>query len=164
MIEKQLLFVCLGNICRSPAAEAVMTDKIKTSGLDHLISCDSAGIIGFHSGAPADARMQMHAIRRGYKLPSISRQVKPKIDFNRFDMVIGMDDQNIKDLKALSRSEKDKKKIFLMTDFCLKMTFNHVPDPYYGDNEDFELVLDILQDACDGLLEYLKTQNRLGKK
>ena len=156
MIEKQLLFVCLGNICRSPGAEAVMRGKVEKSGLSRQIICDSAGILGFHSGAQADARMQKHAGKRGYKLTSISRQVKPATDFDRFDMIIGMDDQNMVDLNALARTEADRKKIFRMTDFCTQIKYNHVPDPYYGEGDGFELVLDLLEDACNGLIKYLE--------
>ena len=155
MTEKKLLFVCLGNICRSPAAEAVMTGKLKVAGRDGQISCDSAGIIGYHSGSQADVRMRKHAHRRGYSVTSISRQVKSAVDFDRFDMIIGMDDQNIKDLHKLIRSSEDQKKIFRMTDFSSQSAYTHIPDPYYGGAEGFELVLDLLEDACDGLLEYL---------
>lgn len=160
MIEKHLLFVCLGNICRSPGAEAVMKDKINTAGWELKVLCDSAGIIGSHSGEPADARMRKHALRRGYTLASLSRQVKPESDFNHFDMIIGMDDQNIKDLNALARSDDDRKKIFRMTDFSTQKQYNHIPDPYYTGHEGFELVLDLLEDACDGLMVHLNRENR----
>lgn len=160
MVGKHLLFVCLGNICRSPSAEAVMNGKLKAIGWEQRILCDSAGIIGFHSGEPADARMRKHALKRGYALTSLSRQVNQDSDFDRFDMIIGMDDQNIKDLIALARSEDDRKKIFRMTDFSTQKIYNHVPDPYYTGNDGFELVLDLLEDACDGLVEHLKGESR----
>lgn len=156
MVEKQVLFVCLGNICRSPGAEAVMRGKVERGGWTRQIVCDSAGIIGFHSGSPADARMQKHARQRGYKLTSISRQINADSDFKKFDMIIGMDDQNIIDLNVLARSESDRKKIFRMTDFCTQFSHNSVPDPYYGEGEGFELVLDLLEDACSGLIKYLE--------
>jgi len=160
MIEKHLLFVCLGNICRSPGAEAVMNSLLKKGGHDKNVFCDSAGIIGSHSGEHADARMRKLAYVRGYKLTSTSRQVVPESDFDRFDMIIGMDDQNIKDLISLSRSENDRKKIFRMTDFSTQLKFKHIPDPYYGGNEDFELVLDLLEDACGGLIVHLDKESR----
>jgi len=160
MVGKHLLFVCLGNICRSPSAEAVMNGKLKTIGWERRILCDSAGIIGVHSGEPADARMRKHALKRGYALTSIARQVKPDSDFDQFDMIIGMDDQNIKDLNALARSESDRRKIFRMTDFRTQKIYNYVPDPYYSGNDGFELVLDLLEDACDGLMEHLKGESR----
>ncbi len=155
MIKSRLLFVCLGNICRSPAAEAVMTEKLKIAGKEQHATCDSAGIIGFHAGAKADARMRKHALRRGYVLTSRSRQVRADVDFDRFDMIIGMDDQNIKDLNSIARSSDDHGKIFRMTDFCSQSNYNFIPDPYYGDSDDFELALDLLEDACDGLMDYL---------
>jgi len=160
MIGKHLLFVCLGNICRSPGAEAVMNSKLKTVGWERRILCDSAGIIGFHAGEPADARMRKHALKRGYVLTSLSRQVNQDVDFDRFDMIIGMDDQNINDLNALARSEDDRKKIFRMTDFCTQKIYNYVPDPYYSGIDGFELVLDLLEDACDGLLLFLKGESQ----
>ncbi len=158
MVAKKLLFVCLGNICRSPAAEAVMTGKLKDAGKDQYIVCDSAGTIGFHSGAQADVRMRKIGLERGYPVTSISRKVKAEVDFDRFDMIIGMDDQNIKDLTSLARSDDDKTKIFKMTDFCTKSRYTYVPDPYYGEEKDFELVVDLLEDACDGLLNYLDAE------
>jgi protein-tyrosine phosphatase len=155
-MQKRILFVCLGNICRSPSAEAVMNGFIKREDLENEIQCDSAGILSYHAGEPADKRMQKHAVKRGYRLTSISRPVNPKVDFDHFDMIIGMDDQNIRDLKSLARNQKDLEKIFRMTDFCRENQFDAVPDPYYGGEQGFELVLDILEDACKGLLDYLK--------
>ena len=158
MIEKKVLFVCLGNICRSPAAEAVMSGKLVKAGKEKQIICDSAGILGYHSGEKADVRMRKHARQRGYNVTSISRQVKSGSDFDHFDMIIGMDEQNIKDLNLLARSSADLKKIFRMTDFSTQSSYDHIPDPYYGGSEGFELVLDLLEDACDGLLEYLRNK------
>ena len=159
MISKHLLFVCLGNICRSPSAEAVMKSKLKNLGMDRLISCDSAGILGLHSGEAADVRMQKHALVRGYKLTSVSRKIDPESDFDYFDLIIGMDDQNIKDLNSLARCEDDQKKIYRMTDFSKQKVYNYIPDPYYSGDEGFELVLDLLEDSCDGLILYLTRGN-----
>ena len=159
MISKHLLFVCLGNIWRSPSAEAVMKSKLKNLGLERLISCDSAGILGLHSGEAADVRMQKYALVRGYKLTSVSRKIDPKSDFENFDMIIGMDDQNIKDLNSLARCEDDQKKIYRMTDFSKQKVYNCIPDPYYSGTEGFELVLDLLEDSCDGLILHLNHGN-----
>lgn len=153
---KQILFVCLGNICRSPSAEAVMNGLIRREGLEDEILCDSAGILNYHEGEPADKRMQRHAIKRGYSLTSISRPVNPKVDFKRFDMIIGMDDQNITNLKSHAGNEEEKERICKITEFCRENKYDQIPDPYYGGDEGFELVLDILEDACEGLLNYLK--------
>ncbi len=155
---KQVLFVCLGNICRSPSAEAVFNASIGKNGLEKEVSCDSAGIAAYHEGEPADYRMRQFAQKRGYRLTSISRPVNPKLDFDRFEYIIGMDRQNVRDLKAMARNESDRKKIFLMTDFCVNSKYDSVPDPYYGGAAGFELVLDILEDACEGLLQRIQRE------
>jgi protein-tyrosine phosphatase len=153
---KQILFVCLGNICRSPSAEAVFKALIKNEGLENEIQCDSAGTAAYHAGEPADYRMRQFAQKRGFYLTSISRQIDSTIDFDRFDYIIGMDRQNVRDLKSIARNEVDRKKIFLMTDFCSTENFDSVPDPYYGGDAGFELVLDILEDACSGLIQKIR--------
>lgn len=157
MEKKKILFVCLGNICRSPSAEAVFRGLLSREGLDGLIEVDSAGITDYHAGEPADRRMQEHAQKRGYNLTSISRPVDPYFDFKEFDMIIGMDNQNIRDLKRLANGESDLSKFFKMTDFCKDCYNDEVPDPYYGGDEGFELVLDLLEKSCTGLLNFLKT-------
>jgi len=152
---KRILFVCLGNICRSPGAEAIMNHLIEKSGMEKQIGCDSAGIIGYHAGQKADSRMRAHASRRGYKVTSVSRQVTPA-DFDRFDIIVGMDGQNILDLHSVAHSNEKKAKIVRMSDYCTRHQINEVPDPYYGGADGFELVLDILEDACEGLLDHLQ--------
>lgn len=153
---KQVLFVCLGNICRSPSAEAVFNVLAEKNGLADELKCDSAGTAAYHIGDQADYRMRQIAQKRGYELTSISRQVDPGLDFDRFDYIIGMDKQNVRDLKSIARNENDRKKIFLMTDFCSGKKYDSVPDPYYGGSSGFELVLDILEDACEGLIRELR--------
>jgi protein-tyrosine phosphatase len=153
---KKILFVCLGNICRSPTAEAVFNALIEKNGLQKELQCDSAGTLAYHAGQPADQRMRQFAQKRGYRLTSISRPVNPARDFDRFDYIIGMDPENVYDLKALARNENDRKRIFLMTDFCTEIKHDSVPDPYFGGDAGFELVLDILEDACDSLIRKLQ--------
>jgi len=155
-MKKSVLFVCLGNICRSPSAEAVFKSLVVKNVLDKTIEVDSAGILGVHSGGKADSRMIMHASKRGYSLDSISRKFNPSIDFDKFDYIVAMDDENVNDLKRLSRSESDRDKIKKMTDFSKKFNYSTVPDPYYGGANGFELVLDLLEDACAGLLDEVK--------
>lgn len=155
-MKKRVLFVCLGNICRSPSAEAVFNHFIKKHGMEDLVSCDSAGILAYHAGKPADSRMQRHATKRGYRLTSVSRRFDAQADFARFDLVIGMDEANMADLKQLANSATDREKISRMTDYCSKPGYTEVPDPYYGGAAGFELVLDLLEDACEGLLLKLK--------
>lgn len=153
---KQVLFVCLGNICRSPSAEAVFNAVVKKYGLESEISCDSAGTAAYHEGEPADYRMKQFARKRGYELTSISRPFNPRLDFDRFDYIVGMDRMNVSDLKSMARNESDKKKVSLMTGYCTHSKYDSVPDPYYGGASGFELVLDILEDACDGLLRHIQ--------
>ena len=152
----RLLFVCLGNICRSPSAEAVMKRLVKDAGLGDRIEIDSAGIAGYHEGDRADSRMRAHAARRGYSLDSISRPVR-QWDFHDFDLIIGMDDQNIQDLKKLAPDLESSSKIHRMSEYLSTHTYDHIPDPYYGGAEGFELVLDLLEDACTGLLEAISS-------
>jgi protein-tyrosine phosphatase len=148
----KVLFVCLGNICRSPSAEALFQHLLDSEGLNKDISCDSAGIIDYHEGNAADYRMQRHAEKRGYALTSRSRPVNTPIDFNTFDYIVGMDADNIDCLNDLAKTDAHKKKIHLMTDYLRHHTASHIPDPYYGGDEGFEHVLDLLEDACEGLL------------
>jgi len=155
----KILFVCLGNICRSPSAEAVMKSVIKREGMENEVEVDSAGILAWHSGEPADRRMQSHAAERGYDLTSISRQIKPA-DFEKFDVIIGMDYENIRDLRALDSANKYSNKLHMMTGFCRSIPADTVPDPYYGGASGFENVLDILEDACEGIMDRLKSQKK----
>lgn len=158
MDKSKILFVCLGNICRSPSAEAVFNGLVKEAGLSDMVEVDSAGTSGWHAGEPADHRMRLHARKRGYELTSLSRKFDPDVDFERFDLIIGMDEENIRNLKNMSASESDRKKLFKMTDFCEEWDYDSVPDPYYGGSDGFELVLDLLEDAGKGLLK--KIQNK----
>ncbi len=156
MEKKKVLFVCLGNICRSPSAEAVFTGLVKKAGLEDAFEIDSAGTGSWHEGEPADGRMQSHAIKRSYDLTSISRPFNIDYDFDHFDIILGMDDENVRTLKSRARNSEDKAKIFKMTDFRKNWDYTEVPDPYYGGEAGFELVLDLLEDSCEGLLEKLK--------
>lgn len=151
----KILFVCLGNICRSSSAEEVMRTFIKREGLEGKIEVDSAGILNYHQGELPDSRMRMHAYHRGYELTHRSRPVCTE-DFLTFDMIIGMDDRNIQDLKDRAPSPEAEKKIHRMTDYCSTKLVDYVPDPYYGGAQGFETVLDILEDACEGLLEEIR--------
>ncbi|MFV0346370.1 MAG: low molecular weight protein-tyrosine-phosphatase [Bacteroidales bacterium] len=157
----KVLFVCLGNICRSPSAEGVMRDFVKEAGLDKSIFCDSAGTAAYHVGEKADARMRKHAFNRGYNLTSISRKVKSPDDFYNFDYIIGMDDENISDLENICPDAQCLKKIHRMVDFCEEDKYTKVPDPYYGGAEGFEFVIDILEDACKGLLNSIREKYNL---
>jgi protein-tyrosine phosphatase len=158
--QVKLLFVCMGNICRSPSAEAVMNAYIKNAGLSDKIVCDSAGTIAVHAGESADARMQQHAQKRGYRLTSISRQIESD-DYEEFDYIIGMDNENMRNLKMFMPGKSFEPKLSKMTDYCSNTNPGSVPDPYYGGAAGFEQVLDLLEDACDGLLKKIRDAHQI---
>ncbi|MCD8265593.1 MAG: low molecular weight phosphotyrosine protein phosphatase [Prevotellaceae bacterium] len=147
-----ILFVCLGNICRSCAAETIMQRLVREAGLSGQFEIDSAGLIDCHQGEPADHRMRRHAARRGLRITHLSRPITAH-DFLSFDLIVGMDDNNLRCLRALAPSKAAREKIRLMSDYCLTHKAASVPDPYYGGSEDFEYALDLLEDACQGLLD-----------
>ena len=136
--KKKILFVCLGNICRSSSAEGVMRHLIEEAGREDEFVIDSAGILSYHQGELPDSRMRAHAARRGYNLTHRSRPVRTD-DFYEFDLIIGMDDRNIDDLKERAPSVEACGKIHRMTEYCTKFAHaDYVPDPYYGGAEGFE--------------------------
>lgn len=140
-----------------------MKHLVEQAGCENEFVIDSAGILSYHQGELPDARMRAHAIRRGYALTHRSRPVRTE-DFYNFDLIIGMDDRNIDDLRDRAPSPEAWSKIHRMTDYCTKFTCaDHVPDPYYGGAEGFEYVLDVLEDACAGLLEMLSGENGTGR-
>ncbi|MEG1616409.1 MAG: low molecular weight protein-tyrosine-phosphatase [Bacteroidales bacterium] len=153
-MDTKLLFVCLGNICRSPSAQGIMEKLIDDRKMTSCISVDSAGTYGGHQGELPDSRMRAHARKRGYELTHRSRQVK-RVDFETFDLIIAMDDRNYHDLMELAPDLESQAKIRRMVEFSDNLMHDHVPDPYYSGADGFELVLDILEDACKGLLEEL---------
>ena len=150
MQVKSILFVCMGNICRSPMAEGVFKKILEREHKSHEIFVDSAGTIGYHAGELADARMRRHAADRGYLLTHKSRKVC-FTDFEKFDLLVAMDDANYADLCELANSPEEKNKIVRMTDYCRTFEATHIPDPYYGGETGFEHVIDLLEDACEGL-------------
>lgn len=145
-----ILFVCLGNICRSPMAEGIFLEILKREKENSNFEVDSAGLLSYHQGELPDSRMRYFAGKRSYMLNHRSRPFSRK-DFEMFDMIIGMDDQNIAGLKQLAITLEEQAKIYRMTDFCRKLEATHVPDPYYGGEKGFENVIDLLEDACEGL-------------
>ena len=152
----KVLFVCLGNICRSAAANGVMEDFVEREGLSDKIIIDSAGTYGGHAGELPDPRMRVAASRRGYNLTHRSRRIKED-DFYNFDMIIVMDDSNYENVARLAPERKYLDKVYRFVEFSKNHPeWSYVPDPYYEGHEGFELVLDLLEDGCRELLNQLK--------
>ena len=157
----RLLFVCLGNICRSPAAEGIMASIVEKYGLQDIIEVDSAGTSGWHEGELPDERMRSHGEGRGYTFDSPARKFR-KSDFDDFDFILMMDRQNFPNVKVLAKNREEVAKVHMMNEFSRQYTHHdHVPDPYYGGASGFELVLDLLEDACEGLLQTIKKKYSL---
>ena len=158
-----ILFICLGNICRSPAAQAVMQRLVDERGVTDRFFIDSAGIGGWHIGDLPDKRMRVHARPRGYELTHRARRVQYS-DFEDFDLIVGMDATNVDDLHARTATIEQKDKVVMMGDYIRQYpNYDHVPDPYYEGSEGFELVLDLLEDACRNLLDSILQQNNISQ-
>lgn len=148
----KLLFVCLGNICRSPSAENIMNHLIAQKGWQDKITCDSAGTSSYHIGSPPDRRMKAAAQQRGIELHGRARRFE-RSDFTEFDLILAMDRENYRDICALASQKSDRDKVCLMCDFATQHPDEEVPDPYYGGKDGFNYVIDLLLDACEGLLQ-----------
>lgn len=151
-----VLFVCLGNICRSPAADGVMRTLVAQAGWSKRIEIDSAGTAGWHSGKLPDPRMRAAGKQRGHTLDHCARQICAD-DLERFDLILAMDRENLRDIEALDRQRQHRSKIRLFCDFCTEHAMYEVPDPYYGGPEDFEKVLDLMEDGCAGILRHAQS-------
>ncbi len=153
MPAPRVLFFCMGNICRSPTAEGVMRAKLVAAGLG--VDVDSAGTHGYHVGAPPDERSQEHAAKRGYDLSPLRARRLVAEDFERFDLVLGMDDDNLAHAARLCPPAQ-RHRLKLLMSYAPQAGNPHVPDPYYGGEAGFEDVLDLVEAACDGLIAALR--------
>lgn len=147
---RSVLFICMGNICRSPAAEGVFRKLVEDAGRGGEFEIDSAGTIGYHTGDAADRRMRAAASRRGYQLDSKARRISIE-DFERFDLIVTMDEENYRQVQSMDPGGRAR--VVRLCGFASSSNVEEVPDPYYGDEDGFERVLDILEDACANLLE-----------
>ena len=147
----RVLFVCMGHICRSPAAEGVMRRLAERSGAEARWQISSAGTIGMHAGEASDARMRAAAARRGYDLRSRARQVAAT-DLDAYDLILTMDEANRRAVLALARTDAQRARVRPFVAYCRQHDVEEVPDPYYGGADGFERVLDLLEDGCSALL------------
>ncbi len=159
----KLLFVCLGNICRSPSAENIMNHLITQAGLEDRITCDSAGTASYHIGSRPDRRMSAAAANQGITLQGRARQFEVD-DFDKFDLILAMDRDNYRDILSLDRENKYRERVKMMCDFATNHPDQDVPDPYYGGPDGFKYVIDLLLDACDGLLAKIVDTEQLSTK
>ena len=155
-MEKKILFVCLGNICRSPAAEGIFNQKIKERDLENFFEVDSAGTGSWHVGNLPDQRMRTTAFSRGIELTSRARQIEEN-DLYEFDKILVMDKDNLDSVKSLNKDHNNtiNSKIRLILSYSKNYQLDEVPDPYYGGQNGFDQVLDLLDDAIDGLIDSL---------
>lgn len=151
----KVLFVCLGNICRSPTADGIFRELIKREKLDQKIIVDSAGTGDWHIGKAPDSRTVAAAKKRGYDLSVLRARQVITADFDEFDYVLAMDSANLRDLHSL-RPTHFTGHLGLFLDFGSRKTHREVPDPYYGGNDGFELVLDLVEEAAEGLLSHIR--------
>jgi protein-tyrosine phosphatase len=157
MTIRRVLMVCMGNICRSPTAEAVLRHKLEAAGLGSTVSVDSAGTHAWHAGSPPDHRSATHAARRGYSLAGLRAREVVDADFDEFDLILAMDWDNLALLEERC-PPPCRRKLGRLTEHCRLHDSPVVPDPYAGGAQGFEEVLDLVEDACDGLVTMLRRQ------
>lgn len=155
--KKKILFVCLGNICRSPTAHGVFEKILRDHKLDSIFQVDSAGTSGFHNGELPDVRSRKHAKLRGYELDSLSRKITND-DLNNFDYIFVMDDSNLSHVLKMDAHGQYRQKIKKLTDLIPECGFDHVPDPYYMGGEGFEKVLDLIEAAAIRFIELYQNE------
>ena len=155
----RILFVCLGNICRSPTAEVVFRELASREAPELRLEIDSAGTAGYHAGSAPDSRMHHAALRRGYDMSALRARVVEPQDFNRFDLILAMDHQNL-DVLQRRAPVAARERIRLFLEFAPEADTTEVPDPYYGGANGFEEVLDLVEAAARGLLEHVRSRSK----
>jgi len=153
---KRILFLCMGNICRSPAAHCVLQHMVDQAGLGGAFDIESAGTIGFHTGAPPDDRMRQVMRARGIPVVGRSKQLD-SFDLEYYDLILAMDCDNLEGARSLDRKGQYHGKIRLFCEYCTEHDETEVPDPYYGGDRGFERVMDIIEDGCRNLLKELNS-------
>jgi protein-tyrosine phosphatase len=156
-MKTRVLMVCLGNICRSPTAEAMLRKHVHEAGLDARVEVDSAGTADYHVGSPPDRRAIAHGEKRGLAMKKLRGRQVQRSDFERFDFILAMDDDNLENLLRL-RPEGSRAEVGLLMDYARDAGSREVPDPYYGGTEEFERVLDLVDAASAGLVKALKSR------
>jgi protein-tyrosine phosphatase len=156
----RVLFVCMGNICRSPTAQAVMKKLVADEGLSEKIYVDSAGTHGYHVGNRSDARSIAAGEQRGYVFDHFARKVH-KGDFDEFDYILAADEDNLTELKRIKPRQPHRAKLGLLLSYCPAAGCLEVPDPYYGGPQGFDKVLDLVERACSDLLQRIRTDHNL---
>jgi len=155
MEVRSVLFVCMGNICRSPAAEIIFRHQLAEAGLEKDLIIDSAGTISYHTGNPPDPRMSETLKRKGYRVRGLARQIQPD-DLERFDLILTMDEDNLADVRALDGKGQYSDKIRAFVEYLESHDAPRIPDPYYGGQKGFEQVIELLEDGCTGLIHQIQ--------
>ncbi|MFN3786305.1 MAG: low molecular weight protein-tyrosine-phosphatase [Thiothrix sp.] len=156
MNKINVLFVCMGNICRSPTAQGVFENLVREQGLSERIHVDSAGTHAYHIGNPPDKRSQLAALNRGIDISNQRARKVELLDFDRFDYILVMDRANLDDILRLVQRQEQSERVHLFMKFATRWQVDEVPDPYYGGSSGFERVLDMVEDAAVGLLDHIR--------